>query len=351
MKIHVFKHGMIFSYIIIMVEDIVNANIEEFGNRDFCLKEHEKYADFFKKGMKSGGTLGIFFLRDANAIVNLIKYYGEFKKIVVYDLKCVNRALSDYFECLGLNNNDGMIELINVENNISMIKFDKIIMNPPYDGNLHVKILSEAIIESSTPEIVCLHPKNYYTQLNTYYNQKNYKYVSICYSSLISYDEIEKKVAQDIFNRGFNTLDLIIGVYTKKHNGKDAFPFKLYELKQKIRKQCYDVASGFDNIRVPRSKLKGAYVLFNQYNVHSIQDFLADERSNVSYGIQFKNSVEKENWLNWIKNSKIIKFFLKYQCSIGLIKKNFDLSSGKLTDSEFNLTPEEITMIERETTA
>ena len=30
MKIHVFKHGMVFSYIIIMVEDIVNANIEEY---------------------------------------------------------------------------------------------------------------------------------------------------------------------------------------------------------------------------------------------------------------------------------------------------------------------------------
>ena len=36
--------------------------------------------------------------------------------------------------------------------------FDKIIMNPPYDGNLHLKILSKIISEYPEAEVVNLSP-------------------------------------------------------------------------------------------------------------------------------------------------------------------------------------------------
>lgn len=38
------------------------------------------------------------------------------------------------------------------------MKFDKVIMNPPYDGNLHLKILEQVIKSCPDAEIVCIQP-------------------------------------------------------------------------------------------------------------------------------------------------------------------------------------------------
>src|SRR5574344_571162 len=44
--------------------------------------------------------------------------------------------------------------------------FDKIIMNPPYSGNLHLKILSHLISEYPEAEVVCLHPYTWLSPTN-----------------------------------------------------------------------------------------------------------------------------------------------------------------------------------------
>ena len=46
------------------------------------------------------------------------------------------------------------------------MKLDKIIMNPPYSGNLHLKILSHLISLYPDAEVVCLHPYTWLSPTN-----------------------------------------------------------------------------------------------------------------------------------------------------------------------------------------
>lgn len=45
-----------------------------------------------------------------------------------------------------------------------MMKFDHIVMNPPYDGNLHLKVVQEAMKHSD--DVVCLHPYTWLSPTN-----------------------------------------------------------------------------------------------------------------------------------------------------------------------------------------
>ena len=137
-----------------MIEDIVNKNIDDFGSSKFLLSDEAdgKYASLFKKGKTSGKAIGIFFFLFIEAIINLIEYYSNFEKIIIDDLSIVNEQLSACFSDF-----DGKVGYIDLGNSIT-VKFDKIIMNPPYSGSLHLKILSEVIAENPGAEIVNLSP-------------------------------------------------------------------------------------------------------------------------------------------------------------------------------------------------
>ena len=194
-----------------MVEDIINANIEKLGNKDFCLGQDasKKYADFFKKGNTSGDILGIFFLRDANTIVNLIKYYSGFKKIVVYDLYLVNETLKAYFNIIGFSTVE--IEFIDIGKNVPVIEFDKIIMNPPYDKSLHLKILDATIKENPEAEIVNLSPIRWLQDpLAEYKKNSDWKKFSNIREHISSLDVVPANDANDVFEVG---LYSDLGIY------------------------------------------------------------------------------------------------------------------------------------------
>ena len=142
------------------IESVVNANIEKFGTTIFLLSNEAdvKYAHLFKRGVLSGDAVGLFFLRNTEAILDLHAYYSAgFKKVVIYDIPIVNECLKAYAQLGGYN--DSNVEYVDLGSNLSTtLKFDKIIMNPPYDGSLHLKILSAVIAEEPDAEIVNLSP-------------------------------------------------------------------------------------------------------------------------------------------------------------------------------------------------
>ena len=147
-----------------MIEDIVNENIDQFRSFWLDLENKLKYIDLFKRGITSGNTLGLFFIKDSKAVLELTRYYKDFKKIVIYDAKGTINLLKDYDSIDEFN--DPRVEYVYVGQNLPM-KFDKIIMNPPY--NLGNKI-TEAVLSSLSDDgdCVCLMPLSQYKAKGLY---------------------------------------------------------------------------------------------------------------------------------------------------------------------------------------
>ena len=226
----------------------------------------------------------------------------------------------------------------------------KIIMNAPYNKNLHLKILQEAMKHSD--DVVCLHPKDYYTQAYVYFN--NAPWTRECYKALVEYEDIDMDVAREAFGQGFNTLHLIIGKYDINHNGPDAYDIKLDELRKKIRYGKSGDTGAPGKYRVPREKLgKKPYALVNQYFGENAEpsSLFADESSKVGFGIEFDTEEELKNWKTWFISSKIITWLWKKMKSLyGLVPK-VDWKhpwTDEMLYEYFDLTEDEINEIEKE---
>ena len=156
-----------------MIEDIVNENIDQFRSFWLDLENKMKYIDLFKRGITSGDTLGLFFIKDSKAVLELTRYYKDFKKIVIYDAKGTINLLKDYDSIDEFN--DPRVEYVYVGQDLPM-KFDKIIMNPPY--NLGNKI-TEAVLStlSDDGDCVCLQPLSQYKRKDLYRHVDSFELV------------------------------------------------------------------------------------------------------------------------------------------------------------------------------
>src|SRR5574344_1781076 len=94
--------------------------------------------------------------------------------------------------------------------------FDKIIMNPPYSGNLHLKILSKIISEYPNAEVVNLSPIRWLQDpLAEYKKNSDWKKFEDIRKRIESLDEIKSIEATNSFGTAF-TMDLGIYHITKK---------------------------------------------------------------------------------------------------------------------------------------
>ena len=98
--------------------------------------------------------------------------------------------------------------------------FDKIIMNPPYDGSLHLKILSEAIKHGT--EVVNLSPIRWLQDPLA----KTKEYENII-NHLISIDQINSKDSSELFG----DIDRVIGIYFIITNKDSNFNIKTLQNK------------------------------------------------------------------------------------------------------------------------
>jgi hypothetical protein len=234
------------------------------------------------------------------------------------------------------------------------MSFDKIIANPPFDKNLHLKILREAMkhIEKEGGEIVCLHPNSFRTHLSQYINKMPYsKYVC---EHLINVDIIEHNDMNGLFGTGNSIEEGIIGTYIPNVTAADKIlplPYsdELVNIEMKIKNKTKSPASGFNKSTEPwcrhkREELKEPYVLLDVWGQK-----LADESSKAHYGIQFETEEEKRNFIDYFNNSWVTKFHLKMDGMPGLYYI-VDGYHKPWTDTDlyeyFNLTPEEIKEIE-----
>lgn len=113
---------------------------------------------------------------------------------------------------------DGNLELYNIIKNCDM-KFDCIIMNPPYEKNLHLKILAEAITHLKDDESICvnLSPVRWLQDPLAKYkkNSDYHRFEENISKHIESLNVIQSKDAQHMFDMNIFTD---IGIYACKLN-------------------------------------------------------------------------------------------------------------------------------------
>ena len=257
------------------------------------------------------------------------------------------------------------------------MKFDHIIMNPPYCKNLHLKILNEAINHSY--DVVNLSPIRWLQDpLAEYKRNSDFKRFTEIRERIESIEIISAKDACTVFGAVFNT-DL--GIYhITKLGGFDCA--KIINANMRLVKMS--VNCRFPNIEPYCESDKRAFVTVRTitniyastaYNIvsHNNGIFIKGKTLDGKYwrdalhktrtcnddrvpsGIYFNTVDEAKNFIDW-SDTKTIKYFVKQLIVDQHIYTQFlpfmHDYTHPWTDKDlyeyFNLTPEEIAIIEDE---
>ena len=136
------------------------------------------------------------------------KLKKRFKKVYVLE-DCDFNKDAAVFE-----NEDDIVNIIESMKDASKLK---IIMNPPYNGNLHLKILREVIEQCNGAEIVNLSPIRWLQDpLAEYKKGSDWKTFENIRKKIENIDVVPMKEASDMFNALFNVN---LGIYHITENG------------------------------------------------------------------------------------------------------------------------------------
>ena len=266
------------------------------------------------------------------------------------------------------------------------MKFDCIIMNPPYQKNLHLKILAEAIKYLKDDNSVCvnLSPVLWIEDPNAHMKQKSnfFKFKKSISDKCDKLEVIDARIANEQFGIGLYSN---LGIYVCKNitNGIDSLNFwkrnfKKWEIKlfENIYAMTMHISDKCDNnkrdgIRVPIAFIAGnrgtlpiykdiAYVI-NGYNKDGIDwtkcknngGYEKKEGIPIPVSIKFNTEIEAQNFYNSWKTT-----FCKWISKRFLFDQNIQLSflpwmsdySQPWDNARFykffNITPDEQKIIE-----
>lgn len=228
------------------------------------------YFKLFEKhipvGYGENSTILLYKIDNMSCIAKIMDMNNSSKYIVVTNdataaaLRIVlNKSINvDYLKDFDFEKND--------------MKFDCIIMNPPYVRNLHLKILAEAIKHLKDEKSICvnLSPVLWLEDPHAHMKSKSnlFKFDNSIVHKCEQLDVVDKDIANQLFNTG---LFANLGIYVCKKNAKgiDSKNFwkrnfedwevkvfdKVYALKTHIEDKCEN--NKRDGIRVPIAFIAG----------------------------------------------------------------------------------------------
>jgi hypothetical protein len=232
-------------------------------------------------------------------------------------------------------------------------------MNPPYDGNLHLKILRTVIEQCKGAEIVCLHPNPY--KIYRYAMDSQRVYLNMFYNKDVDVTELSHRESNDMFGLAHQISELCINHI--KPNGNFDPCKKIF--KNDVEKSIWDkiIAKrdsllGCENKYTKRhGEQKGYFVNF--YVWHGTPEMNARERlldftdREHTRTVYFENEIQRENFIKSF-DTKFINYYVK-----GVTNENGQTScfmferevyNDPVTDAflykYFALTDEEIKEIE-----
>ena len=275
------------------------------------------------------------------------------------------------------------------------MKFDCIIMNPPYQRNLHLKILAEAIthLKNETSTCVNLSPVRWLQDPLAHMKSKSnlFKFDNSIVHKCEQLDVVDKDIANQLFNTG---LFANLGIYVCKTNAKgiDSKNFwkrnfedwevkvfdKVYALKTHIEDKCEN--NKRDGIRVPIAFIagnRGTLPIYKDiaYVVDGMKDgkdwtkcknnggYEKEEGIPIPISIKFATEVEAQNfydswkttfckWLSkrFLFDQHIQLRFLPFLGDVINPHTGLKGYTGEWTDEDlykfFNITPAEQKVIE-----
>ena len=252
------------------------------------------------------------------------------------------------------------------------MKFDCIIMNPPYMRNLHLKILAEAIKHLKDEKSMCvnLSPITWAGKHNIC--QPKGEWRKKLNGKINSLDFIEHRNANDIFGTGNAIEDLAITTY--KNNGTfdiinygftsqlEASLFKkinifkkdgtIFTLSQATGKSAYGSGNGKNVIRK-----KYDVPIYTWHGGKTCKEavLMLDSNKKVSMVLYFNSQVEHDNFINSLDTTFMNWYYQMFVVpgDYKIINYMFRMSdySQPWTDERFykffNITPEEQKVIEK----
>ena len=251
------------------------------------------------------------------------------------------------------------------------MKFDKIIMNPPYSGSLHLKILSGAMEHSD--EVVNLSPANQmFAGLRLIKEHSEIKKNPKLVEHIQDVNLILPEVASKLFRASF-AGPLMIIYYNMTKNGKDYKDFNIIkpELRSIFMKTVGAVHEGkYPNLMDEIKRLKGHKGKFSLTcpEVHGNQgkpnwaeiassnyEKALQSEQRFGWHLEFDNEEERRNcWECWhLKSHKFIHSLIKSDNfnaygELPLLDYTHKWTDEQLYDY-FDLTQEERKIIEKET--
>ena len=225
------------------VEDIDSMMID----RSKLMADGAKYFELFEKHIPTGmsGNVLIMSIGNLDCLGKMISLNKDAKYTVVENsriIKCLSKLFDGELDIESIEN-DGL-DLYNIIKELDM-KFDCIIMNPPYSRNLHLKILAEAIkhLKDEKSKVVNLSPVSWLQDpLAIHKTASDYKKFENTISKHIqSLDLFDAKLAQQMFNSAqYENL----GIYTCNLDGG-------YDYTKMMKFNCQVKQKVFDNVILP----------------------------------------------------------------------------------------------------
>jgi hypothetical protein len=299
-------------------------------------------------------------------------YINNIKFTFFYDCKFDYEQVKD---CIFFSNNKLNIELVSIENinDLDKImagkKFDIIFSNPPYNGNLDLKILKSLFDQKISDKIVFVHPSSFLLDKkfnNKLYNElRNTNYLESVYmfwgNNLFNI-ELHSPCCISVWNTNKTTDECIVNdnafinwtgneaKYSCKINdismhGKIINTYKhIFYVSDKYSsilehrvKPDYsnitDISIKFSRLRGGNEYGKGVYSHFHSLLCLNTDSHKCGKNYRCKRDVDgqrlvwsFNTEKERDNFINYCK-SKVIRFILSYY------KNNVDLSSGQVLKS------------------
>ena len=237
------------------------------------------------------------------------------------------------------------------------MKFDHIIMNPPYSGSLHLKILREAMKHSD--DVVNLSPIRWLQDpLAEYKKNSDYEKYADIRARISSVDVISSNESNNLFGISFGDL----GVSHVTPSG--GFDIKQLRKKSPLLKVVEHKGKTFMDVATPEG-YNGKYNgLFGVINSHygNISEFISDNfnlfieprYTNTNKALWFKSEDERKNCFDYL-TSKFMKTYARFIRVNQRVPWQFvpylDFShpwTDQMLYEYFGLTDDEIATIEKE---
>ena len=188
------------------------------------LKNPKIYAEMFLSRMpKNAKRILMYGISDKRTIEIILDSFPN-AEFVVADREANNNLLKHFYEegeqftYINTSDDEKDLTLFNEKGEIGkMPRFDVVVMNPPYDGTLHLDILEKVIPLSD--KLINISPDTWCAKHNRWKNIfQNYKNSAV--AEPVEYEHIEHREANDLFGLGNQIESLGIMVYDEANDNK-----------------------------------------------------------------------------------------------------------------------------------